>query len=53
MKTDLWTWLGGRSRGGTEERVEYMKRVTWNTLPYAKQIVNENFLYDSGYSIQG
>ena len=31
-----------------KERVKCMERVTWKlTLPYAKQIANGNFLYDS------
>ena len=34
--------------GRREERVGGMERVTWKlTLPYAKQIVNGNLLYDS------
>ena len=32
--------------GRGEERVRYMKRVTWKlTLPYVKQIANGNLLY--------
>ena len=40
--------------GGGEERVEGMERVTWkHILPYVKQIVNGNLLYDSGSSNRG
>ena len=40
--------------GNGEERVTCMKRVTWTfTLPYVKQIANENLLYVSGISNRG
>ena len=40
--------------GRGEERVRCMERVTWKlTLPYVKQISNENFLYASGNSNRG
>ena len=39
---DLWTTKGGR-----EDRVGYMERVTWKIiLPYIKQTANWNLLYD-------
>ena len=40
--------------GCGEERVRCMERVTWKfTLPYVKQIANENLLYGSGNSNRG
>ena len=37
-----------------EERVRCMERLTWKlTLPYVKQIINRNLLYDSGNSNMG
>ena len=40
--------------GGGEERMRCMERVTWKfTIPYVKQIPNENLLYVSGNSNRG
>ena len=40
--------------GRREERVRCVERVTWKlTLPYVKQIANENLLYGSGNSNRG
>ena len=40
--------------GRGEERVRCMERATWKlTLPYVKQISNENLLYGSGNSNRG
>ena len=48
-ETDIENRLMDMGRG--EERVRCMERITWKlTSPYVKQIVNGNFLYDSGNS---
>ena len=40
--------------GRWEERVRYIKRVTWKlTLPYVKYIANGDLLYGSGNSNRG
>ena len=47
QRVDLWTW-------GEVGEGEMYDRVTWKlTLPYEKQIANENLLYVSGNSNMG
>ena len=49
QKTDLWTWWERK-----RERVRCMQRVTWKLIiPYVKEIVHRNLLYDSGNSNRG
>ena len=48
------TDMVGRGGGDEEGEGGMYGRSTWKyTLPYVKQITNENLLYDSGNSNQG